>query len=175
MELTAQVPGLTGIDARGRGHGRVRTVESQPQRPSTRDLWNRHGSSAYALACGLLGNEAAAAEAVLLAIADLARWDVVADGEARRRMAQTIYRHTQEPAGAASESSGADRLPPAMVWLSRLARLQRESLALCVYGGLTHREVATLLDVPPDTVAELITAGLRELRRVADEGAASCA
>ena len=53
------------------------------------------------------------------------------------------------------------------MWLSRLARLQRASLALCIYGGLTHREAATLLGVPPGTVAELITAGLREVSRLA--------
>ena len=98
-------------------------------------------------------------------MADLAHsTSVLADGEARRRLARTIYRHAQQPVG---ELTGADRLPRPMVWLSRIARLQRASLALCVYGGLTHREAAMLLDVPPATVAELITAGLREINRLA--------
>lgn len=170
MELTAQVPGLTGGGPRRRSRGRLLPVESPPRRPSTRDLWDRHGSSAYALACALLGNETAAADAVRLAMADLARSEgVVADGEARQRLARSIYLHAPEPCYPATEAA---RLPQAMVWLTRLARLQRASLALCVYGGLTHREAAALLDVPADAVAELITAGLREISRLA---AASCA
>jgi len=52
---------------------------------------------------------------------------------------------------------------------------QRASLALCVFGGLTHREAAALLDVPPGTVAALLTAGLRELGRLAAGGTATCA
>jgi len=34
------------------------------------DLWERHGSAVYALALGLLGDEAAAGQAVTRAIAD---------------------------------------------------------------------------------------------------------
>ncbi len=68
---------------------------------------------------------------------------------------------------------GAALLPPAMVWVSQLARLQRASLALCVFGGLTYREAAALLDVPPVTVADLLTAGLRELGRLAAGTAAT--
>ena len=62
-----------------------------------------------------------------------------------------------------------------MVWLGQLAQLQRACLALCVFGGLTHREAADLLDVPPSTVAELLTAGLRELGRLAAGGTATSA
>src|SRR4051794_38195367 len=120
MELTAQAPGLTGGGPRG--HGLLRPVRSRPQSLPVTDLWERHGSSAYALACALLGDETAAAEAVLLAMADLARSGSAVDGEIRRRLAHTIYRLAQEPSDAAT---GADRLPPAMVWLTRLARLQR--------------------------------------------------
>ena len=114
-----------------------------------------------------------AAESVRLAMADLARSirDVSTE-EARRRLARHVYRHTQELAG---ETSGAVQLPQVMVWVSQLARLQRASLALCAFGGLTHREAAALLDVPPSTVADLLTAGLRELGRLAARGTATCA
>jgi hypothetical protein len=136
-------------------------------------MWDRHGGSAYALACALLGDEVAAAEAVRLAMADLAHSDRgVSTEEARRCLARHVYRHAQEPAG---ETSGAVRLPPVMVWVSQLARLQRASLALCVFSGLTHREAAALLDVPPRTVADLLTAGLRELGRLSAAGTATCA
>jgi len=159
MELTAQVP--SPIDARSARQG------------GPHDLWDRHGGSAYALACALLGNEAAVAEAVRLAMADLARsGEVRSDAEARRVLARSVYRHARDlPSGTAD----AHRLPRAMVWLSRLARLQRASLALCLYGGLTHREAAALLDVPPATVADLLIAGLREVSRLAAADAATCA
>ena len=71
-------------------------------------------------------------------MADLARSiRGVSTEEARRCLVRHVYRHTQESAG---ETSGAGLLPPVMVWVSQLARLQRASLALCVFGGLTHRE-----------------------------------
>ena len=106
-------------------------------------------------------------------MADLARSiRGVSTQEARWCLVRHVYRHTREPAG---ETSGAVLLPPVMVWVSQLARLQRASLALCVFGGLTHREAAALLDVPPSTVADLLTAGLRELGRLSAGAAATCA
>jgi DNA-directed RNA polymerase specialized sigma24 family protein len=161
MELTAQAPSLGSAPG-----GAVSRRELE-------DLWDRHGGSAYALACALLGNEAAAAEAVRLAMADLAdSIRGVSSEEAGRCLVRNVYRHTQEHAG---DTSGAVLLPPVMVWVSRLARLQRASLALCVFGGLTHREAAALLDVPPSTVAALLNAGLRELGRLAADSTATCA
>ena len=197
MEVTAQAPGLAGARARAQGHRWGRAAEAESRRVQTASraeaecapagavtrrelearelegLWDRHGGSAYALACALLGNEVAAAEAVRLAMADLARSiGGVSTEETRRCLARHVYRHAQEPAG---ETSGEVLLPPVMVWVSQLARLQRASLALCVFGGLTYREAAALLDGPPSTVAGLITAGLQELGRLAAGGTATCA
>ena len=92
--------------------------------------------------------------------------------EARRRLVRHVYRLTQEHAG---DTSGAALLPPGMELVSQLARLQRASLALCVFGGLTHREAAALLDVPSSTVAALLTSGLRELGRLAADASATSA
>jgi hypothetical protein len=165
MELTAQAREVHGARS-----WRVAEPRSRRARPS--ELWDRHGSSAYALACALLGNRGSAADAVVLAMSDLARSGDVSDDQARRLLARSIYCH-----GAVSgvPASAAERLPLPMVWLSRMARLQRASLALCVYGGLTHRDAADLLGVPSATVAELITAGLRELSRLAAAESAACA
>jgi hypothetical protein len=191
MDLTAQAP-LLGARARARGRRREQAAEAEfrgvrissraeaetaPESAVTRreleELWDRHGKSAYALACALLGNEVAAAEAVRLAMGDLARSTCeVSTGEAWRSLVRHVYRHAQEPVG---EASGAVLLPPVMVWLSQLARLQRASLALCVFGGLTHRDAAALLDVPPGTVAELLQAGLGELGRLNAGAGATCA
>jgi hypothetical protein len=183
MELTAQAQGLVDACARARDRrwGRAAEAESRRVQSASRaeiesapgsavtpreleDLWDRHGGSAYALACALLGNEVAASEAVRLAMADVARSHRgVSTEEARHSLVRHVYRHAREPVG---ETSGTVLLPPVMVWVSQLARLQRASLALCVFGGLTHRETAALLDVPPGTVADLLTAGLRELGRL---------
>ena len=192
MEQTAQASGLVGARAGGPAHPWARAAcaefrqaridsraetERGPAGAVTRgeleDLWDRHGASVYALACALLGNEAAAAEPVRLAMTELARSvHGVSTQEAWRFLVRHVYRHTRETAG---ETSGAALLPPVMVWVSQLARLQRASLALCVFGGLTHREAAALLDVPPGTVADLLTAGLRELGRLAAGETATCA
>ena len=157
MELTGQAPGFVGART-------WRELE---------DLWERHGAYAYGLACALLGNDVAAADAVRLAMADLARSvRDVPTGEARPFLVRHVYRHAQEPAGPTSDPG---RLPPVMVWVSRLARLQRASLALCVFGELTHREAAELLDVAPGTVAGLLTSGLRELGRLQAGATPTCA
>lgn len=187
MELAAQAPGLVGARAGGRGRrwGRAAEAESPlvqiasragtespPAGAVTRreleDLWDRHVGSAYALACALLGNEGAAAAAVRLAMADLARSiRGVSPEEAQRCLVRHVYRHTQE---LRVETPSTTQLPPVMVWLSQLARIQRACLALCYFGGLTHREAAALLGVPPGTVADLLNAGLRELGRLAARG-----
>jgi len=192
MEMTAQAPGLVGARARARGRRWGRAAEAESRRVQTasraetesaptgavtrreleerelQDLWDRHGGSAYALACALLGNEAAAAEAVRLAMADLARSiRGVSTEEARRCLVRHVYRHTQELVG---QTPSTTELPPVIVWVSQLARLQRACLGLCYFGGLTHREAAALLGVPPGTVADRLNAGLRELGRLAAHG-----
>ncbi len=190
MELVTQPHSLVGagVGARVRGRGRLAGAESRrvqaPARrprlesgadastaPDLEKLWERHGGSVYALACALLGGEAAAVRVVTLAMVDLARsTDGEAHEETLRFLARRVYRHSQ---GVPVESSGRTHLPPVMVWLGQLAHLQRACLALCVFGGHTHREAADLLGLPPSTVAELLTAGLRELGHLAAGGTAA--
>jgi Sigma-70, region 4 len=190
MELTAQALGLVGPRGRGRGHRWARAAgaggaESRQARIASRaetgsapagavtrgeleDLWDCHGGSAYALACALLGDEVAAAEAVRLAMDDLARSiHGMPTEDVRRCLVRHVYRHTQQLVG---QTSSTTQLPPVMVWVSQLVWLQRRCLALCYFGGLTQRETAALLGVPPDTVADVLTAGLRELGRLAARG-----
>ncbi len=192
MELATETRGLVGarVDARIRRRGRLAGADSRrlqapaprPRLESEADastapdlekVWDRHGGSVYALACALLGDEAAAVRVVTLAMVDLA---LSTDGESHedtlRFLARRVYRHSQE---VPVEPSGSPHLPPVMVWLGQLAQLQRACLALCVFGGHTHREAADLLGVPPSTVAELLTAGLRELGHLAAGGAATSA
>ena len=129
------------------------------------DLWERHGRSAYAIACVLLGDAAAAARAIELVMADLAQSAVLESArDARRSMARHVYRRSQE---LSADTSRTLRMPPAMVWINQLGQLQRACLALCLFGGHTHREAAALLGVAPTTAAALLTSGLTELGRTA--------
>jgi DNA-directed RNA polymerase specialized sigma24 family protein len=181
MNTTARAAGHAGgrapVRSRRRGRAaeaesrRVRTTRAETESPPAgavnrrelEDLWDRHGGSVYALACALVGDEAAAAQAVELAMFHVARSTRgVSTEEARRCLVRHVYRHTQEHAG---NTSGV-LLSPVMVWVSQLARLQRAVVALCMFGGLTHREAAALLDVEPSTVAALLRSGLRELARL---------
>lgn len=167
MELAPYEPGPAdrapqeGTDSASYAVPGVASLRAERQ---FRDLWDLHGRSVYALACTLLGDDEAAVEAVTLGLTDLARsTDRVSGRDARRSMARHIYWRSRELVG---ETPGAMDLPPAMVWLGQLAQLQRACLALCVWGGHTYRETADLLGVPPLTVAELLTTGLREIGRL---------
>ena len=84
--------------------------------------------------------------------------------DARRSLARHVYWRTEE---LASERTRTLRLPPAMVWIGQLAQLQRTCLALCLFGGLTHREAAALVGLSPMAVAGLLTSGLKELGQLA--------
>lgn len=190
MELRAHDPGPVDAGAGIRAHRWSRATGGRSQlartswpahpdggpgnsvtRSELENLWDRHGGSGYALACALLGDQAAAVEAVRRAMADLTcSVRGVSTEEAGRCLARHVYRHAHEAAGGTPD---AVLLPPVMVWVSQLAWLQRASLALCMFGGLTHRDAADLLDVPPSTVADLLTAGLRELGRLAADSTAT--
>ncbi|QIK76111.1 RNA polymerase sigma factor [Nocardioides piscis] len=152
---------------RASGGRHLRCVTDGSSRgPSTvEEVWDHHGTSLYTLACALLGDEAAATQAVTLAMADLAR---SADGwsttDVRATLVRGVYEHSQAIVDLTPRTLD---LPPAMAWLERVAPLQRACLALCLFGGLTHRQAADLIDVPSATVAELLTAGLKELGGVA--------
>ncbi|CAA9377873.1 MAG: hypothetical protein AVDCRST_MAG32-1526 [uncultured Nocardioides sp.] len=156
-------------DTRSAGTSRrwatLRSVRAEGAGLRPAEVWDRHGPAAYALASALLGDEAAATQAVTLAMTDLARSeDTVPAETAHRTLSRHVYARSQE---LVDQTFRTLDLPPAMVWLGKLAPLQRACLALCVFGGLTHQEAAELVDVPPMTVAELLTAGLRDLSGLA--------
>ena len=64
---------------------------------------------------------------------------------------------------AAMESDSLSRKLKA--WLSTLPVRQREALELSRYEGLSHKEIAELMDISPRTVNTHITLAIKNLRR----------
>ena len=50
-------------------------------------------------------------------------------------------------------------------WLSALPERQREALELCRYQGLSHKEIAEVMQISPRTVNTHITHAIKNLRR----------
>ena len=128
------------------------------------ELWRCHGRSVFGLACTVLGDEGAAIRAVALGMHDLGPGVDAPVADVRRRLARHVYGRSQE---LVAQTPRSPDLPPVMRWVSELGELQRASLALCVFGGHTHREAAAVLGVPSLTVAHMLTSGLQELGRLA--------
>ncbi len=87
-----------------------------------------------------------------------------AESSSRR---DTTYHHPNQPvdhdatAEAAQASLEAHRVRGAM---STLTEVQREAVGLAYFGGYTHSEVATMLDLPVGTAKTRIRDGLIRLR-----------
>ena len=128
-------------------------------------FWDLHGASLYALACALLGDEAAALRSVSLAMADIytpAGVDAEVSPEVTLRTAAAcVYIRCHAGLGEIPMERTMTT-PPLMVLLGELPRGQRAALSLCVFGGHTYRQAATRLNLPSEVVADLLTAGLHD-------------
>ncbi|GGO85487.1 hypothetical protein GCM10011584_05570 [Nocardioides phosphati] len=129
-------------------------------------FWDLHGSSLYALACAVIGDEKAASRVVATAMVDLyssAGWEArVSRGITLRSAAACVYDGCRASlAGSSTKRTMAT--PPLMVLLGELEGCQRAALALCVFGGHTYQQAAARLDLPSDVAADLLTSGLRDL------------
>lgn len=141
--------------------GAAQTAQVRWSHTEAERLWDDHGAAAYTLACALLGDEAAAGRAVALGMTDFVGSRVDSSGaDTRRSVARHVYWRCTD---LASQAPGTTGLSPTMAWIARLPRAERGCLALCVFGGLTYREAADLLDVPPLTVARMLASVLTDL------------
>ena len=116
------------------------------------------------MACALLGDESAAMQAVADGMVDFSR-RTPSPARTRPCTGSPVYRRTTYLTAGTADSSA---LPPAMVWLAQLARLQRAALALCAFGGFTCRSAAELLGTDPRCGRQLLSSGLDEVRRLSE-------
>ena len=102
----------------------------------------------------------------LLTIVHRKAVDRVRSAEASTRRDTTYHQHNQpvehdSTAEAAHASMEARRVREA---LTTLTQVQREALELAYFGGYTHTEGATMLDLPVGTAKTRIRDGLIRLR-----------
>jgi DNA-directed RNA polymerase specialized sigma24 family protein len=130
-------------------------------------LWARHGTTLYSLACAMTGRHADAHRAITAGMTSYLRRARDRPGpesaEAIHTLAPFVWRGHQRRIQDQARCRVVHRLPPLMDRLRELALLQRTSIALWDFGGLSRRELADLLGQSPAAIGALPRSGLRDL------------
>lgn len=159
-----------------------------------RTLYERHGRAAFSLACSIVGSREEAEEVLVDAFLHVwnraSTWDrsrgtpcawlmVITRSRAldrirsRRRYRAAVRRSAQgEDGGLALPVGNAGPHPEAVVrrhglscLLEILPEPQREVIVLAYFGGLTHREIASSLELPLGTVKSRLRLAMDALTR----------
>ena len=151
-------------------------------------LYERHSGAALGLAIRMLGERETAEEVVQEAFLALwrhaARYDV-ARGSVRTWLLGIVHNRAidrlrgRAPTSALPDDLGADPSPESDVWgqavqrldreavgqaLAQLPAEQRQTIELAYYAGLTHAQIATMLELPLGTVKGRMRLALGRLR-----------
>jgi len=79
---------------------------------------------------------------------------------------ETLKRDTEPVREAPAADMDADRLEENLRdWIDDLPERQREALVLSRFEGLSHEEIATVMEISPPTVNNHIVRALKKLRR----------
>lgn len=187
MMLTMVSPGTSdAVDAR-----RVARVAAG-ERAALGELYDVHGRALFAYLCSLLGDSAAAEEALQDTL--LAAWRGAARFQGRSRVSTWLFgiahrqaltrlrRQRVETVDDALLSGLADPAPGPEEWalarlrdaelgvlVARLSPVLREVLILSFWQGLTQPELAEVLEVPVGTVKSRLSNARKALRRLLEE------
>lgn len=176
-------------------HALVQRIAAGDER-ALRELYDRHGRAAYALACAIVGERADAEEVVVDVfgqawraagqfdpargtvgswVATIARTRALDLVRARGRRSRVLERAAAlsddgvpEPADRDVERAEARRLVTRA--LTDLPAPQRRAIELAYFGGLSQSEIAAQLGEPLGTVKTRIRDGMAKLRTLLGEG-----
>jgi hypothetical protein len=130
-------------------------------------VWERHGTALYSLACAMAGSHAGAQRAITAGMTSYLNRVKDRPGpetdEVVHALAPFVYRGFERRVQDQARFRVVHVLPPLMDRLREVALLQRASIALWAFGGLSRREVADLLGQSPAAIATLLRCGLRDL------------
>ena len=160
-------------------------------------IFDRHASAAYSLAFRMCGRRALAEDIVQEAFLSLWRSGTSYDrarGSVRSWVLSAVHNRAVDQLRRAGAKAGrdvhddgiAERLPAHEATdaeverrdeairvrgaLSELPPDQRQVIELAYFGGLTHNQIAEMLDLPPGTVKGRMRLGLTKLRTALGEG-----
>lgn len=105
-------------------------------------------------------------EALLFRIVRNRSYNYKRDRRTRASNHEILQRDTEPAEDDPAANMDADRLEDNLRrWISDLPDRQREALVLSRFEGLTHEEVAEVMDISPPTVNNHIVRALKKLRR----------
>jgi hypothetical protein len=136
-------------------------------------VWQRHGQALFALALVVCEDAEAAESVVVQAILDACTpCDIAVASVGRQELARYVYvlwqRGRDEQPGALGSGRCADADALASSGVAATAGLthqQRSAIALALFGDHTYREIASLMELAPPDVADLMRTGLVDAGR----------